>query len=55
MRQMASFVISIAAQIPVNATAQVYAQTLLTAYISNGLTPSDKALEMLKEEAKTLM
>lgn len=53
--QMASFVISIAAQIPANATAQVYAQTLLTAYISNGLTPSDKALEMLKEEAKTLM
>ena len=53
--QMASFVISIAAQIPVNATAQVYAQTLLTAYISNGLTPSDKALEMLKEEAKSLM
>lgn len=53
--QMASFVISIAAQIPANATAQVYAQTLLTAYISNGLTSSDKALEMLKEEAKTLM
>lgn len=53
--QMASFIISMAAQIPANATAQTYATTLLTAYASNGLTPSDKALERLKDEAKSLM
>lgn len=53
--QMASFVISIVAQLPKDATAQVYATTLLTAYMSNGLTPTDKALEALKDEAKSLM
>lgn len=36
-------------------TAQVYATTMLTAYSSNGETPSDKALAELKDEAKTLM
>ena len=53
--QMAAFVISIAAQIPANATAQQYATALLTAYSSNGTTPTDKALEELKNEAKDLM
>ena len=53
--QMASFVISIAAQLPPDATPQTYATALLTAYISNGTTPTDKALEYLKDEAKTLM
>ena len=53
--QMASFVISMAAQVPAGANAQVYATTLLTAYTTNGLTPTDKALEALKEEAKSLM
>ena len=53
--QMAAFVISIAAQIPADATAQVYASALLTAYASNGTTPTDKAMEELKAEAKTLM
>jgi hypothetical protein len=53
--QMASFVISIAAQLPPNATPQMYATALLTAYVSNGTTPTDKALEYLKDEAKTLM
>ena len=53
--QMASFVISMAAQVPADANAQVYATTLLTAYTTNGLTPTDKALEALKEEAKSLM
>ena len=53
--QMAAFVISIAAQIPANATAQTYATALLTAYSSNGTTPTDKALEELKNEAKDLM
>ena len=53
--QMAAFVISIAGQIPPDANAQTYATTLLTAYASNGLTPTDKALEYLKNEAKELM
>ena len=53
--QMAAFIISIAAQIPADANAQTYVTALLTAYASNGTTPTDKALEMLKDEAKTLM
>ena len=53
--QTAAFVISIAAQVPANANAQTYATALLTAYASNGTTPTDKALEELKNEAKTLM
>lgn len=53
--QMASFIISIAAQLPPKATPQTYATALLTAYASNGITPTDKALEYLKDEAKTLM
>ena len=53
--QMASFVIAITAQLPKDATAQTYATALLTAYASNGMTPTDKALEHLKNEAKDLM
>jgi hypothetical protein len=34
---------------------QIYIQTLMTAYSSNGTTPTDKALEYLKNEAKELM
>ena len=53
--QMAAFVIAIAGQLPPNATVQIYIQTLMTAYSSNGTTPTDKALEYLKNEAKELM
>ena len=53
--QTASFVIGIAGQLPDGADTQLYAKTLLTAYDSNGTTPTDKALEKLKDEAKTLM
>ena len=53
--QMASFIIAIAAQLPPEANAQTYATTLLTAFASNGTTPTDKALEELKNEAKELM
>ena len=53
--QMGAFVIAIAAQIPADATAQTYATALITAYSSNGTTPTDKALEELKNEAKELM
>lgn len=53
--QTAAFVISIASQIPADADVQTYAKALLTAYASNGITPTDKALEELKNEAKTIM
>ena len=53
--QMAAFVIAITAQIPSDASVQTYVTALLTAYSSNGTTPTDKALERLKEEAKSLM
>ena len=53
--QMATFVIAISAQLPKDTTAQTYATALLTAYTSNGTTPTDKALDELKNEAKTLM
>ena len=53
--QMGAFVIAIAAQLPKDANAQTYATALLTAYTSNGTTPTDKAMEELKSEAKKLM
>ena len=53
--QLAAFVIAMSAQLPKDANAQVYATTLMTAFNSNGTTPTDKALEELKREAKELM
>ena len=53
--QTGSFIISIAGQLPPEANAQMYAAALITAYNENGTTPTDKALEMLKDEAKSLM
>ena len=61
--QMAAFVIAMSAQLPKNATAQLppdataqtYATAMLTAYATNGTTPTEKAMEELKNEAKTLM
>ena len=53
--QMATFVIAISTQIPKDADAQTYVNALITAYATNGTTPTDKALEELKNEAKDLM
>ena len=53
--QMAAFIIGIATQLPPDATTQTYATTMLTAFTTNGVTPTDKALEELKNEAKDLM
>ena len=53
--QMGAFIISIAGQLPQNANGQTYVTALLTAYTSNGLTPTDKAMDELKREAKELM
>ena len=52
--QMAAFVIGITTQIPKDANAQAYVAALLTAFSTNGTTPTDKALEELKNEAKEL-
>ena len=46
---------TIRAEFDHNQSQQVYATTLLTAFNSNGVTPTDKALEELKREAKDLM
>lgn len=53
--QMGAFIISISAQIPKDANVQTYITALLTAYSTNGTTPTDKALEELKNEAKEMM
>ena len=53
--QMAAFIIAIGNQLPKDATAQMYATTLITAYKSNGLTPTDKAMDELKREVKELL
>ena len=53
--QMAAFIISISAQIPKDANVQTYITALISAYSTNGTTPTDKALEELKNEAKELM
>ena len=53
--QMGAFLIAITAQLPKDATAQTYVTALLTAYAGNGTTPTEKALEELKNEAKSLM
>lgn len=53
--QMAAFIIAIGNQLPKDATAQMYATALITAYKSNGTTPTDKAMDELKSEAKELL
>lgn len=53
--QMAAFVVGIASQLPQEADAMTYAKALLAAFSSNGTTPTDKALEALKNEAKEFM
>ena len=53
--QTAAFIIAVANQLPPEGGTAVYVQTMLTAFSSNGLTPTDKALEALRDEAKELM
>ena len=53
--EMGAFVNSIATQIAPNSTAMDYAKTLLTAYASNGDTPNEIALVMLKDEVRKLL
>ncbi len=53
--QMLAFVNSIAQQIPAGSTALDYAKVLITAYSSNGETANERALQALKDEARTLI
>ena len=53
--QMIAFVNSMAQQIPAGSTALDYAKVLITAYSSNGETANDRALQALKDEARTLL
>ena len=53
--QMVAFVNSIAQQMPQGSSALDYAKVLITAYSSNGETANDKALQALKDEARSLL
>ncbi len=53
--QTIAFLNSIAAQMPTNSTALEYAKVLITAYNTNGETANEKALQMLKDEARKLL
>ncbi|MBQ8099909.1 MAG: hypothetical protein IJ169_01300 [Paludibacteraceae bacterium] len=50
-----NFINAIALQMPEGATALQYAQTLITAYANNGETPVQRAMQLLKAEARSLL
>ncbi len=50
-----NFINAVALQMPKESSAMQYAQTLLTAYANNGETPTQRALHLLKEEARKLI
>ena len=53
--QMLAFVNSMAQQIPAGSTALDYAKVLITAYSASGETANERALQALKDEARTLI
>lgn len=53
--EMIHFINAGAAQYPANASALQYAQQMIVAYDSNGLTPTQAAQNRLREEARELM
>ncbi|MBQ7192104.1 MAG: hypothetical protein IJS00_04440 [Paludibacteraceae bacterium] len=53
--EMASFISTMAQQMPKDSTSLQYAQVLLTAYRNNGITPHQTALNLIKEEARQLL
>lgn len=53
--EMGAFVNSIAAQLAPGSTGMDYAKALLTAYASNGDTPNEIALTLLKDEVRKLL
>ena len=50
-----NFVNAVALQMPEGSTALQYAQTLITAYNTNGETPVQRAMHLLKDEAKGVL
>lgn len=50
-----NFVNAIALQMPEGSTALQYAQTLITAYATNGETPVQRAMKLLKDETRGVL
>ena len=53
--QMVAFINALAQQLPADASTLDYAKMLITAYSTNGDTANEKALQALKNEARTLI
>ena len=53
--QMLAFVNTLAQQVPADASTLDYAKMLITAYSTNGETANERALQALKNEARTLL
>lgn len=53
--QTIAFINAMAQQLPEGSTALDYAKVLITAYSSNGETANDRALQALKDEARSLL
>ena len=53
--QTIAFINAMAQQLPAGSTALDYAKALITAYSSNGETANDRALQALKDEARSLL
>ena len=53
--QTIAFINAMAQQLPAGSTALDYAKVLITAYSSNGETANDRALQALKDEARSLL
>lgn len=53
--QMLAFVNTLAQQVPADASTLDYAKMLITAYSINGETANERALQALKNEARTLL
>ena len=53
--QMVAFINTMAQQLPPESSALDYANILITAYTSNGDTANDKAMQLLRNEARMLL
>lgn len=53
--QIVAFVNTMAQQMPPESTAIDYAKVLITAFASNGITTNEKAMQALRNEARTLL
>jgi hypothetical protein len=53
--QIVAFINALAQQLPADASTLDYAKMLITAYSTNGDTANEKALQALKNEARTLI